>query len=99
MIVDSRALSARTVVAVRYGGNTTSPEPLNDAQPGDLLLPSNRTLRARGSGTYAKPALSESDLLHRWEQRGLWRTMLLMWRLRWAYWRGVSAAELATYYR
>lgn len=35
----------------------------------------------------------------RWEQRGLWRTMLLMWRLRWAYWRGVSAAELATYYR
>lgn len=71
MIADSRALSARTVVFVRYGGNTTSPEPLNDAQPGDLLLPSNRTLRARGSGTYAKPALSESDLLHRWEQRGL----------------------------
>lgn len=35
----------------------------------------------------------------RWEQRGLWPTMLLMWRLRWAYWRGVPAAELAARYR
>ena len=34
----------------------------------------------------------------RWEQRGLWRTMMLMWRLRWAYWRGVPAAELAAHY-
>jgi rSAM/selenodomain-associated transferase 2 len=34
----------------------------------------------------------------RWEQRGLWRTILLMWRLRWAYWRGVPAAELAKRY-
>ena len=34
----------------------------------------------------------------RWEQRGLWRTMILMWRLRWAYWRGVPAAELAVRY-
>lgn len=35
----------------------------------------------------------------RWEQRGLLRTMMLMWRLRWAYWRGVPAAELAARYR
>ncbi len=35
----------------------------------------------------------------RWEQRGLRSTMLLMWRLRWAYWRGVPAAELAARYR
>ena len=28
----------------------------------------------------------------RWETRGVWRTILLMWRLRWAYWRGVPAA-------
>jgi hypothetical protein len=35
----------------------------------------------------------------RWAQRGLWSTMLLMWRLRWAYWRGVPAAELAARYQ
>jgi len=35
----------------------------------------------------------------RWEQRGLWRTIFLMWRLRWAYWRGVPASQLAKAYR
>ncbi len=35
----------------------------------------------------------------RWERRGVWRTMLLMWRLRWRYWRGEPAAELARDYR
>jgi rSAM/selenodomain-associated transferase 2 len=35
----------------------------------------------------------------RWEQRGVWRTILLMWRLRWRYWRGESAAQLAKAYR
>lgn len=35
----------------------------------------------------------------RWETRGVWRTILLMWRLRWRYWRGVSATELAKDYR
>lgn len=35
----------------------------------------------------------------RWEQRGVWRTILLMWRLRWAYWRGVPAERLAEAYR
>lgn len=35
----------------------------------------------------------------RWETRGIWRTIFLMWRLRWAYWRGVSASELARVYR
>ncbi len=35
----------------------------------------------------------------RWEQRGVWRTIALMWRLRWAYWRGVSAERLAEAYR
>ena len=35
----------------------------------------------------------------RWEQRGVWRTILLMWRLRWAYWRGVPAEVLAEAYR
>lgn len=34
----------------------------------------------------------------RWDERGAWRTVLLMWRLRWAYWRGVPAADLARAY-
>ena len=35
----------------------------------------------------------------RWETRGLWRTIWLMWRLRFAYWRGVPASVLADAYR
>lgn len=35
----------------------------------------------------------------RWEARGVWPTILLMWRLRWRYWRGASAEELAKAYR
>lgn len=35
----------------------------------------------------------------RWETRGVWRTIFLMWRLRWAYWRGTPAHELARRYR
>ena len=35
----------------------------------------------------------------RWETRGVWRTILLMWRLRWQYWLGRDAAELARLYR
>ncbi len=35
----------------------------------------------------------------RWESRGVWRTIFLMWRLRWRYWRGEPAAALAEAYR
>jgi rSAM/selenodomain-associated transferase 2 len=35
----------------------------------------------------------------RWATRGTWRTILLMWRLRWQYWRGRPAEELAREYR
>ncbi|MDP3520940.1 MAG: TIGR04283 family arsenosugar biosynthesis glycosyltransferase [Hydrogenophaga sp.] len=35
----------------------------------------------------------------RWETRGVWRTIFLMWRLRWRYWRGESAQSLAEAYR
>ncbi|MBY4678478.1 TIGR04283 family arsenosugar biosynthesis glycosyltransferase [Marinobacterium arenosum] len=35
----------------------------------------------------------------RWESRGVWKTILLMWRLRWAYWRGADPARLAQLYR
>lgn len=35
----------------------------------------------------------------RWEAHGVWRTILLMWRLRFDYWRGVSPVQLARRYR
>ena len=35
----------------------------------------------------------------RWLQHGVWRTVLLMWRLRWRYWRGESPESLARAYR
>lgn len=35
----------------------------------------------------------------RWESRGVWRTIFLMWRLRWDYWRGVPPDRLAEAYR
>ncbi|WP_244264731.1 TIGR04283 family arsenosugar biosynthesis glycosyltransferase [Vreelandella boliviensis] len=35
----------------------------------------------------------------RWDEFGAWKTILLMWRLRYRYWRGVSATQLAKEYR
>ena len=35
----------------------------------------------------------------RWESRGVWRTIWLMWRLRWRYWRGAAPEVLARAYR
>jgi len=35
----------------------------------------------------------------RWESRGAWRTIVLMWQLRWAYWRGVPASVLVDLYK
>jgi rSAM/selenodomain-associated transferase 2 len=35
----------------------------------------------------------------RWDQAGPWRTITLMWWLRWRYWRGTSAEDLARLYR
>lgn len=35
----------------------------------------------------------------RWDRHGALRTILLMWWLRWRYWRGAPAAELARIYR
>ena len=35
----------------------------------------------------------------RWETRGVWRTIALMWRLRFAYWCGAAPERLAALYR
>jgi rSAM/selenodomain-associated transferase 2 len=50
----------------------------------------------------ARPACLRERVVtsgRRWEQRGVWRTIVLMWRLRWRYWRGEPAASLAEAYR
>jgi class 3 adenylate cyclase len=57
----------------------------------------SRRLRA-----IARPACLRERVLtsgRRWEARGVWRTILLMWRLRWRYWRGDSPEALARAYR
>ena len=43
-----------------------------------------------------KQALTTSS--RRWQQRGIWKTILLMWRLRLAYFCGVSAEKLVQQY-
>lgn len=49
----------------------------------------------------SRPACVASPVMtsgRRWETRGVWRTIFLMWRLRWAYWRGQSPIKLAELY-
>ena len=48
------------------------------------------------------PACLQEKVLtsgRRWQQHGVWRTVWLMWRLRWRYWRGVPPDVLARAYR
>jgi rSAM/selenodomain-associated transferase 2 len=50
----------------------------------------------------SRPACLRQQVLtsgRRWETRGVWRTVLLMWRLRFAYWRGTPPERLAELYR
>jgi rSAM/selenodomain-associated transferase 2 len=50
----------------------------------------------------ARPACLRAQVAtsgRRWESRGVWTTILLMWRLRWRYWRGESPERLAEAYR
>lgn len=42
------------------------------------------------------PVVTDS---RRWQQHGPWRTVFLMWRIRWRYWRGESPEALAKLYR
>lgn len=50
---------------------------------------------------YSRPACVRSAVItssRRWEENGILKTVLLMWRLRWAYYRGASAETLAKVY-
>jgi rSAM/selenodomain-associated transferase 2 len=56
-----------------------------------------RRLRALARPVCLSERVSTSG--RRWETRGVWRTIVLMWCLRWRYWRGESAERLAEAYR
>ncbi|WP_092827598.1 TIGR04283 family arsenosugar biosynthesis glycosyltransferase [Halomonas subterranea] len=49
----------------------------------------------------SRPACLRSKVVssgRRWDQHGAWSTIRLMWQLRYRYWRGVSATQLAKEY-
>ncbi|MFP6849184.1 MAG: TIGR04283 family arsenosugar biosynthesis glycosyltransferase [Pseudomonas sp.] len=56
-----------------------------------------RRLRLQARPRCLRPPLSTSS--RRWEQHGIWRTVVLMWCLRLAYYCGVSPEKLARQYR
>ncbi|ASK34581.1 glycosyl transferase [Alcanivorax sp. N3-2A] len=56
----------------------------------DIAL--SRRLCARTPPVCLRPRLVADS--RRWESRGVWRTTLLMWQLRWRYWRGEDPARL-----
>ncbi|HLD67809.1 MAG TPA: TIGR04283 family arsenosugar biosynthesis glycosyltransferase [Pseudomonas sp.] len=55
-----------------------------------------RLRRLSSPACLAGPAITSG---RRWEARGVWPTIFLMWRLRWAYWRGVPVDRIAEAYR
>jgi rSAM/selenodomain-associated transferase 2 len=56
-----------------------------------------RRLKALARPRCLRPPLSTSS--RRWEQHGIWRTVVLMWCLRLAYYCGASPEKLARQYR
>lgn len=61
----------------------------------DIAL--SRQLKRLGKPACLRTRVATSG--RRWEARGMWRTIWLMWRLRFAYWRGVSPEQLAALYQ
>ncbi|MEL7968453.1 TIGR04283 family arsenosugar biosynthesis glycosyltransferase [Vreelandella neptunia] len=50
----------------------------------------------------SRPACLKAKVVssgRRWDEFGAWKTIRLMWRLRYRYWRGFSATQLAKEYR
>ncbi|MDX8412503.1 MAG: TIGR04283 family arsenosugar biosynthesis glycosyltransferase [Mariprofundales bacterium] len=61
----------------------------------DIAL--SRQLKQVGGVACLKTTVTTS--CRRWQQHGITRTVLLMWRLRWRYWLGASPESLAHDYR
>ncbi len=84
-----QAIFVRRDVFERVGG--FNDQPLME----DIEL--SRRLRAIARPACLRACVQTSG--RRWEARGVWPTIVLMWRLRWRYWRGAPAEELAKAYR
>lgn len=56
---------------------------------------SRRLKRRSKPARIRRPATTSS---RRWRAYGVWRTIVLMWRLRWLYWRGVPTSDLSARY-
>jgi len=84
-----QALFVRRAVFEALGG--FAPLPLME----DIDLA--RRLKRRGRVAALRQTVVTSA--RRWQRRGLWRTVLLMWALRLGYYAGVSPATLARVYR
>lgn len=67
------------------------------AQPLMEDIELSRRLRERAAPACLREHVITSG--RRWESGGVWRTVVLMWRLRWRYWRGESPQALAQDYR
>jgi len=57
----------------------------------------SRQLKQQGSIACLRHTVTTSA--RRWQHHGIARTILLMWKLRWWYWRGVDVHTLARMYR
>lgn len=84
-----QAIFVETALFRHLGG--FAPQPLME----DVEL--SRRLRAVAPPACLRPRVTTSG--RRWEARGVWRTIVLMWRLRWRYWRGATPESLARDYR
>jgi rSAM/selenodomain-associated transferase 2 len=84
-----QAIFVRRSLFTELGGY--APLPLME----DIEL--SQRLRQHGAPACLRQQVVTSG--RRWDSRGAVRTMVLMWRLRWLYWRGVSPSELARLYR
>jgi len=84
-----QAIFVRRDVFRRLGGYPL--QPLME----DIEL--SRRLRALARPRCLRERVTTSG--RRWDKHGAWRTIVLMWRLRWRYWRGTPAEALARLYQ
>lgn len=84
-----QAIFVRRDVFESIGGFADQPL-MEDIELSKQLLQIARPICLKG------PAITSG---RRWDSGGVWRTIFLMWRLRYRYWRGASGSELAKQYR
>lgn len=88
MCTGDQAMFVRRAMFQEVGG--FEPLPLME----DIAL-SHRLLALSRPYCVASQVVTDS---RRWEKHGPWKTILMMWRLRWRYWRGEDPASLAKVY-